>query len=121
LEDKSLKRLDGATGTAPIILNVSKEDTSGNLPVFRFVNIMGCAIPLTRIFLSLKIRETKGTNSNPSNMWYPTNKTGPSEGIPASPFTIVPSSKVESITALVTALIKLEAFQVKGGKCKLLV
>jgi hypothetical protein len=54
-------------------------------------------------------------------MWYPTNKTGPSEGIPASPFTTVPSSKVESITALVTALIKLEAFQVKGGKCKLLV
>jgi len=49
-------------------------------------------------------------------MWYPTNKTGPSEGIPARPFTIVPSSKVESITALATRLNKLEALKVKRVK-----
>ena len=108
LDEKSLKRLVGATGAAPITLNLSKEDKSGNLPFLDLINIMGCAIPRTRIFLSKKIRETRGIFSNPSSMWYPTNKTGPSEGIPARPFTIVPSSKVESITALAIRLNKLE-------------
>jgi hypothetical protein len=42
-------------------------------------------------------------------MWFPTNKTGPSEGIPAGPLTIFPSSKVESITELVMMLSNLEA------------
>jgi hypothetical protein len=32
------------------------------------------------------------------------NKTGPSEGIPARPFTIFPSSKVDSITGLVARI-----------------
>jgi hypothetical protein len=42
-------------------------------------------------------------------MWFPTNKTGPSEGIPAVPFTIFPLSKVESNTEPVMMLSNLEA------------
>jgi hypothetical protein len=108
LEDKRLKRLDDDTGKPPITLNESKLDTSGIFPLFCLLKNKECAIARTTISPSVKNLEIKGATSNASSMWFPTNRTGPSEGIPAKPFTIFPSSKVENITELVILSIKLE-------------
>ena len=77
---------------------------SGSFEPIFLANITGCARPRKIMFLSFKKWIAAGRSSRPSNMWLPTYRTGPSEGIPASDLTTVPLSRVERNTGETAAV-----------------